>query len=149
VLFPVGAHAALPEIELPLPGTLVGTGLILVVDDEAIVRETARAVLERYGYTILFANNGAEGLESIQRYEAELAVVVLDLNMPVMNGEEALRVIRSRWPQLRVMLTSGFTEQQARSRFGTEDLAGFVQKPYTPTILARKVKEVLQTPPRN
>ena len=127
-------------------GDLRGSGVILVVDDEEIVRQTAKTTLERYGYTVLLADNGQSGVEAFRQHADEIAVVILDMAMPVMGGEEALRVMRTIRPDAPVILSSGYTEMEAERRFAGERLAAFAQKPYAAATLARLVKRVMRAP---
>jgi PAS domain S-box-containing protein len=148
VLFPAtGAPAA--RIGTPEPGNydrLRGSGTVLVIDDEPFVRTTAKATLERYGYNVITAMDGREGVELLRKHQAAIRVVLLDLTMPVMNGEEALRIIRTINPTIPVVLSSGFNEVEAIRRFTGKGLAGFIQKPYTAAALATKVKHVIDRP---
>jgi PAS domain S-box-containing protein len=123
---------------------LRGYGNVLVVDDEDLVRNMARFTLERCGYTVEQAADGRDAVEKVAARSAEFAAVVLDLTMPVMSGEEALIRIREIRPDLPVLLSSGFSEAEAVKRFADRGLAGFLQKPYTATALARKVKAALR-----
>ena len=144
VLFPASlAPLALPQSEAV--SDLSGTGTVLVVDDEDVVRQTARHTLERYGYRVLTAIDGAQAVDLYQRQPYGIALVLLDLTMPVMSGEEALRRMQSINPQVRVLLSSGYNEVEAVQRFAGKGLAGFIQKPYTASALAEKVKEVITT----
>jgi PAS domain S-box-containing protein len=122
---------------------LRGSGTVLVIDDEPFVRNTAKATLERYGYSVIAAMDGREGVELFRKHEAAIRLVLLDLTMPVMSGEEALRIIRTINPNIPVVLSSGFNEVEAIRRFTGKGLAGFIQKPYTAAALATKVKDVL------
>ena len=115
----------------------------MVVDDEQMIREIARNTLERYGYRVLTAENGALAVEQYQKLGDGVTLVLLDLTMPVMNGEQALRAMKQINPRVRVLLSSGFNEMEAIERFAGKGLAGFIQKPYTAGALADKVKEVL------
>ncbi|HKE29499.1 MAG TPA: response regulator, partial [Bryobacteraceae bacterium] len=119
-------------------------GTILVVDDEEIVRKTARLCLQRNGYRVLTASNGLEAVEHFRSPGSHADLVLLDLTMPVMGGEEALRSIRESGSNVPVILSSGYTEADARRRFGTDGLAGFVQKPYTSGQLLEKLEGVLR-----
>jgi len=114
-----------------------------VVDDEEIVRQTIQNTLQRYGYAVIQATNGDEGVRLFREYQDRIRLVVLDLSMPVMGGEEALRQLQSISPTVHVILSSGFTEAEAIRRFTGKGLAGFIQKPYTAGTLAGKVKAVL------
>jgi CheY-like chemotaxis protein len=117
-----------------------GYGNVLVVDDEELVRNMARFALEGCGYTVEQAADGRDAVEKVTARPGEFAAVLLDLTMPVMGGEEALARIREICPDLPVVLSSGYSEAEAVRRFADHGLAGFLQKPYTATALARKVK---------
>jgi two-component system cell cycle sensor histidine kinase/response regulator CckA len=121
---------------------LGGSGTVLVIDDEEIVRRTAQATLERYGYKVLVASDGREALESLSE-NPDIGLVLLDLTMPLMSGVEALREMRRLRPDLPVILSSGYNEVEAMRRFEGQGLAGFVQKPYTAERLVKKVKAAL------
>jgi len=136
--------AAEAEIEsgkgVPVPAAR-GTGVVLVVDDEAAVRNFARSCLKRYGYEVLTATNGLQAMEVLHARREHISLMLLDLTMPVMGGEEVLRLVREQLPGLPVILTSGHAENEARKAFGTE--AEFLQKPFRSADLASKVKTVL------
>jgi two-component system cell cycle sensor histidine kinase/response regulator CckA len=140
VLFP----AATAEAAAPDPTTdhadVVGVGTALVVDDEAIVRDVARSMLERFGYTVLTAENGQQAVDLVRQHKDDLALVLIDLTMPVMSGEEALSHIKSIHPTLPIILSSGYNEMEAIQRFAGKGLAGFLQKPYTRARLAEKLR---------
>jgi CheY-like chemotaxis protein len=123
---------------------LTGTGVVLVVDDESVVRQTAKSALQRYGYTVLLAEDGQSGLDLFREMSGRVGVVLLDMTMPGISGEETLRqlqLIRSGVP---VLLTSGYNEVEAIHRFAGKGLAGFIQKPYTAVQLAEKIKATLK-----
>jgi len=142
VLLPASPHAvtaAAASSESPL----TGTGTILVVDDEDLVRQTARQTLEHYGYEVLTARDGAEALERYREQPEAISLVLLDLTMPVMGGEEALSRMHAVNPGVRVLLTSGYSEVEMGERFAGKGLSGFIQKPYSAAALAEKVKELI------
>ncbi len=116
-----------------------GSGVVLVIDDESVVRQMARLALERFGYRVMVAADGRAGLDRL-RETPEISLVLLDLTMPVMSGEQALREIKQLRPELPVVLSSGYTEAEALRRFEGMGLAGFLQKPYTAERLAEKIK---------
>jgi PAS domain S-box-containing protein len=122
---------------------LHGTGLVLVIDDEAIVRQVTRATLELYGYRVLSAANGELGVQAVRDHKDQLALVILDSTMPVMGGEETLKHIKALAPVLPVILSSGYDASQAISRSGEQALAGFIRKPFTFTDLLETVKSAL------
>jgi CheY-like chemotaxis protein len=116
---------------------------VLVVDDEDIVRRTARHALEHYGYRVLPAANGREAIQQFAARAAEVDVVLLDLTMPGMSGEETLRELKRIRPDVKVVLSSGYNEAEATERFAGHDLAGFLQKPYAVPRLAEAIRVVL------
>jgi len=123
---------------------LNGRGLVLVVDDEPIVRKIAKESLERYGYSVAMAENGREGVERFEKLHPQLAAVILDMTMPVMNGEHALEQMRRISAIVPIVLSSGYNEADATQRFAGKGLAGFLQKPYTAGALAEKIQTVLR-----
>jgi PAS domain S-box-containing protein len=141
VLLPASSAAG-REVPVDSARDLTGHGKILVVDDEEIVRQTARNALERFGYEVVLAADGAQAVETFGR-ETGVSLVLLDLTMPVMGGEEALQRLRQIDPSVRVLLSSGYNEAEAVERFADKGLAGFMQKPYTAVALAEKVKSAL------
>ncbi len=144
VLFPV-TEAAVPATSVAtMPESATnGDGTILVVDDEQMVLTIARRVLERAGYRVLTAEDGQEGLEVFRRHAPEISLVLLDLTMPQMSGDEAVRAMRRVKGDVRVLLTSGYNEPEATGEITGPHLAGFIQKPYAATALLRKVREVI------
>ena len=119
-----------------------GHGKILIIDDEESVRAVACKTLETVGFKPLTAPDGLEGMKVLEK-EMDIRLVVLDLTMPHMTGEEVLRVIRRIRPGLPVILISGYNEQELSSRFAGKGLAGFIQKPLRPQVPLTKVREVL------
>ncbi|NUN95996.1 MAG: response regulator [Candidatus Omnitrophica bacterium] len=118
---------------------------ILVVDDEETVRVVSKRMLEACGLSVLCARDGAEGVEMFRERPMEITLVLLDMTMPRMSGEEAFREMRRIRPDVRVVLTSGYNEQEATTRFTGKGLAGFIQKPFTHASLLAKVREALES----
>ncbi|HUB31427.1 MAG TPA: PAS domain S-box protein [Bryobacteraceae bacterium] len=144
VLFPAAANHTRQPLAPPARDLdLHGAGLILVVDDEQTVRSVARQALERYGYKVLLAEDGARGLDVFQREAARLQCVVLDLTMPVMSGEETLARMKAVSTTIPIILSSGFNEAQAVRQFEGKGLAGFLQKPYKSSVLLETIKRVI------
>ena len=107
-----------------------GTGTVLVVDDEEIVRSLAKNMVEIAGFSVLTAKDGEEAVRMYREHQDEIACVLLDLTMPKMGGEETFRAIRQISPDVRVVLSSGYSEETATGRLAGLGLAGFIQKPY-------------------
>ncbi len=143
ILLPA-AHASL-AVKAPAGDAqpVRGSETILVVDDEEVVRRTAKSALQRYGYTVVTAENGREAIDIYRGMAGRISMILLDMTMPVMGGEEALRNLKTIDPNVRVLLSSGFNEVEAIRRFTGKGLAGFIQKPYTAAALAEKVRSVL------
>jgi len=143
ILFPVTDSPVRIPTPMGVRGELEGVGTILVVDDEEIVRKVVKAMLERYGYTVVLAEDGLQASEIFEQLREEVRLVILDLNMPVMNGEETLRRLKLINPTVPILLSSGYNEMEAIQRFAGKGLAGFVQKPYTSTRLAETLRSLL------
>jgi len=145
VVFPaMGAGVVeVPEPEELEDADLTGHGLILVVDDEATIRRTAKMALERYGYDVLVARDGLSAVELFEDRADDIKLVLMDLTMPEMGGEEALNRLQSIRPGVRVILSSGYHETDVIQQFTGQKLAGFIQKPYNIRTLAAKVKAAL------
>jgi CheY-like chemotaxis protein len=120
-----------------------GSGTILVVDDEAMVRKFAQVALERYGYRVLLAEHGEEAVRVFQSKHKDISLILLDLTMPVMNGEQALEHFRRIAPGVPVILSSGFSQAAAAERFTGKGLTGFLGKPYTSDQLAAAIEAAL------
>jgi PAS domain S-box-containing protein len=147
VLFPADTELKEHLLEAPQsPMSLRGTGTVLIVDDEPVVATTARAMLENYGYQTLIARDGRECLDVYRANSGEVAVVLLDVTMPVMSGEEALGRLRVINPTVRVIVSSGYNEVESIRRFTSKGISGFVQKPYTGATLAAAIKNAIEDP---
>ena len=143
VLFPAAEEMVEPSGEREVSPEFSGSGVILVVDDEEGVRKTAAAVLKSRGYSILEASNGQEGIEIFQQHSSQIGLVLLDLSMPIMSGEECLRKLKQIKPDLPVLLSSGFSESEATHRFQASGIKDFLQKPYTAARLIELVRTIL------
>lgn len=123
---------------------LTGTGTVLVVDDEEVVRQTAKMALQRYGYKVLLAEDGRGAIEIVRERAGQIRLVLLDMTMPVMGGDEAFLHLAEIAPQIPVIASTGYSEAEAAQRFAGRQVAGLIQKPYTAAQLARLVKAVLK-----
>ncbi len=145
VLFPASQQKAAPKKITALTPRRANE-VILVIDDEEIIRRTAKSMLERSGYVVVLAEDGKEGVELFQVLADKLSLVLLDMTMPSMSGEEALSRMKAIRPDVKVILSSGFNEVEAVRRFTGKGLAGFLQKPYSSAALREKIAAVLQRP---
>jgi CheY-like chemotaxis protein len=119
-------------------------GMILVVDDEPSIRNSAKLLLETMGYKVVTAGDGLEALQVFGDRQSEISAVLLDLTMPHMSGSEAFRELRALRPDLPILVTSGYTEEESVRDFQDGGLAGFIQKPYRASQLRARLREVLQ-----
>jgi CheY-like chemotaxis protein len=119
-----------------------GTETILVVEDENAVRSLAREALETQGYRVLDAQNGAVALQVAQTHAGEIHLLITDVVMPVMSGRDLAEQLVKIRPGLRVLYMSGYTER-AVTDHGISSQMAFVQKPFTPTGLVRRVQDLL------
>jgi len=145
LLFPAakGRAAATPPEPSLLPGPDRGAGLVLVVDDEEPMRTVLAKGLNRAGFHTLQAANGLEALALFQQHRDLIRLVLLDLTMPIMDGEETCRELRRQGAGVPVILCSGFNEAEALDRFGDLGLAGFLQKPFGLGTLVERVERAL------
>ena len=149
ILFPA-TRRAVKSPARPLMPDLVwhGKGLVLLVDDEETVRTVGRQMLERAGFNVLIAVDGRQALDIFTKQSNDITCVLLDLTMPNMDGEETFRELLRVKNDVRVILSSGYNEQEAIDRFTHSGLAGFIQKPYQFASLTQKLQQVLETNPQ-
>jgi two-component system, cell cycle sensor histidine kinase and response regulator CckA len=144
VLFPCSSHeAALPErAPEPAADEWRGSGTVLVVDDEAMVREMTGDLLTSLGFEVVLARDGREGVELLGEWGERIEVVLLDLTMPRMGGKEALREMRRVRADVPVVVMSGYSEQEVMGQFSEGAPAGFLQKPFTIAELGDAIRWV-------
>jgi CheY-like chemotaxis protein len=144
VLFPASRGCVTQPMNAAAPAALPApAGAILVADDEELVRAMARRILEQAQFRVLTASDGRQAVETFRRHAHEIAAVLLDLTMPHLGGEEALRAIRAVQPDVPVVLTSGYSESEIALRFEGERLEGFLQKPFRGAQLLERVRAAL------
>ncbi len=145
-------RAAAPGAASPTPpappapqgkATARGSETILVVEDEEAVRSLSRRALEASGYTVLAAADGPDAVRLLERYRGPIHLVLTDVIMPGMNGRELAQRLVQRRPGLRVLYMSGYPGDAIVHRGALEPGTAFLQKPFMPEDLARKVREVL------
>jgi PAS domain S-box-containing protein len=145
----------LPRVDGPAEGTKPGpdslstprgSETILLVEDEAGVRELVRRILVAYGYTVLTASRGDEALQVCGCHEGSVHLLMTDVVMPGMSGRALADRLTALYPNVKVLYMSGYTDATIARNGELEDGAMFLQKPFTPGALARKVREVLDAP---
>ena len=129
----------------PAAAPLIGSGheTILMVEDDELVRQISVLTLERQGYHVLFARDGAEALTRAHEFKGPIHLLIADVIMPRMSGQDLAAALRTAFPQLRVLYISGYADQGLSRRGDFDPDAFFLQKPFIATALAAKVREVL------
>lgn len=119
-------------------------GTVLVVDDEAIVREVVDEMLQTLGFQVYQAVDGVEAVELFEKHQDKIVCVLMDLTMPRMNGAEALRSIRRISTHVPVILSSGYSEEEVMAKFHPTEFADFIKKPYFYHELTAKIQSAIQ-----
>jgi len=120
----------------------LGEGMILVVDDEEVMRRTASNILKKLGYTVITANDGEEAVELFREKSDQIMLTLLDYSMPKMSGRDAYLAMKDINPNLRALLVSGFDDDRITNTL-TVGINGFIKKPYSMVGLAQEVKRVI------
>ena len=115
----------------------------MVIDDEEMVSEMACEMLAPEGLKVLTAEGGAAGLALFKERRSEIGLVLLDFSMPGMSGEQTFEELRKINPDVPVILSSGYGEEETTRRFEGKGLSGFIQKPYTPDALLAEIRRCL------
>jgi len=127
------------------PERLTGTETVLLVEDQGIVRNLVRHVLERREYTVLEASHGEEALQLANRHEGSIHLLVTDVVLPRMSGRQLAERIAALRPEVRVLYMSGYTDDAIVHHGVLDPGISFLQKPFTPDALARKIREILDS----
>jgi PAS domain S-box-containing protein len=138
----------LPAPEAPKPAAApkpkTGNGTILLVDDEPFVLDVARQMLERLGYQVKAASDGNEAVAMFEQYRAEIDAVILDMIMPGMGGGEVFDKLQSISPDVRVLLSSGYSIDGEAEEIMNRGCRGFIQKPFSMDKLSTRIREILK-----
>jgi len=119
-------------------------GTILLVDDEPLVRASAKRILGLLGFSVVMAKDGREALARYRQHKDRIVLVLLDLIMPEMDGGEALTELKKLDPDLRVVISSGYTREEPVNKLLDRGATAFVEKPYTVDQLAKTLEQVLE-----
>jgi len=142
IYFPA-SEGILEQVKPPKEDPSRGNETILIVDDEEIVGTVAKEMLEHLGYRVLSARSGKEGLEIFAAHRDEVDLVLLDMVMPKMGGGETFDRLRALDPDIRVILSSGYSIDGEAREILNRGCRGFLNKPYTLQALSGKIREVL------
>jgi len=126
------------------PQVQEGSGRILVVDDEEVMRATAKAILEDLGYEVIVAENGEQALSMFKENSESIDLIILDMVMPLMNGRDCFNALKEHEPKARIVLSSGFASEEDLKDMMNSGLNGFIRKPYRKSALSEIVHETLK-----
>ena len=143
LFFPLRASAPAPHESTGRDEEAELSGEVLLADDEPAVLEAGRALLESLGFTVLTAEDGEAAISCFIEHLDRIRLVIVDQTMPRMSGTDTFRAIRRLRPELPVILSSGFSEEEVGDILQAEGLEGFLQKPYRLADLERVVRKAL------
>jgi len=130
-------------MEKEITSKFTGKGTVLIADDEEMICEISKYVLEQIGFKVLTAYDGVEAVNVFREHAEEIVCVLLDLTMPHLSGEEVFREINIIKPGIKVIFSSGYNEQYMMQRFSNKGIVGFIQKPYDFKLLTEKLRSFL------
>ena len=145
LLFPVPARPSIGD-ELPVdeqPEIRGGDETILLVEDEELLRDAAKEILAASGYTVLTAGDGEEATQVYSRHKSEIALLLSDLGLPKLQGDELFKNVKVMNPKIKAIFASGYLEPHLKSELLKAGVKDFIQKPYVPDEILRKVRETL------
>jgi CheY-like chemotaxis protein len=131
-------HPVISEVK-----TEHGSGGILLVDDEQLIREMGQVLLEEHGYKVFLAEDGEQALLLYEREREHISLVILDVVMPVLGGKETLQRLIAGYPDIKVLMSSGFHQDESNDSFLQLGASGFIQKPYRTQELFKAVDDVI------
>lgn len=143
IYLPATEKKVMKEKELP-SGIMTGSGTVLIVDDEEMILEVGRGMLEKLGYKVLTAETGKQAVETYMKNQAAIDLVVLDLVMPDMSGRETYDHLRKTNPDLRVLLSSGFSIDSLAKEMLDHGCDGFIQKPFLIQELSQELTKIME-----
>lgn len=123
-----------------------GTETILIIEDEESLSRVLQLILSSKGYNVLTAQDGEEGLEMYRKHQTEIHLVLTDLGLPKVSGEEVVKSIRSINSEAKIIVASGFIDPCLKSELYKMGLKNFIQKPYAPDDVVRAIREALDLP---
>jgi CheY-like chemotaxis protein len=130
-----------------MPVSVRGTETVLLAEDAGPLRAVARQILQRNGYTVLDALDGKAALAEAAEHDGPIHLLLTDVVMPDMSGRQLAEQVKERRPDIRVLFVSGYTDDAIIRHGILEPGIAFLQKPFSPDVLARKVREVLESSP--
>lgn len=135
----VESHESVEDHSIPR-----GSGTILLIDDEELIRVAARAILTSLGYHVILAENGTEGVKTFKDIVDDVDLIILDMIMPVMGGREAFSKLRQIREDIPIIISSGFAKEEDMLELNTENPSGFLRKPFRKAELSQAVYDALK-----
>jgi len=132
------------KIKYPEPGTIHGKETILLIDDENLILDTSRLMLQKLGYTALTASSGQEGIALYREHNRQIDLVILDMIMPGLSGEKTFDRLKKENPEIKVLLSTGYSMNRQASRMLKAGCIGIIHKPYNLKELARKIADAFR-----
>lgn len=124
-------------------GATTGDETILLVDDEEAILDVNREILQALGYTVMLARNGNEAVDVYQNHPGAIDLVLLDMIMPGMSGEETYTMLKTLNPEIKVILLSGYSIDGQAKKILESGCHAFIQKPFKIATLSGKIREIL------
>lgn len=131
----------------PLPPTSSGTETLLIVENEAAIRHLLQMALRKNGYTVLAAESGREALELVRVHVGSIDLLITDVMMPDMDGPELVRQLAGIRPETRTLFMSGYLDDALGEHGILPSNVNFIQKPFSPRVIAQKVRDILDGAP--
>lgn len=144
IYLPIPEEESISEIEETDVSYTKGEGLILVIDDENLIRETYKEMLSECGYKVILAENGIQGLEKYKQNYPETDLVILDMSMPIMSGIDTYYQLKEFNPKIKVLMASGFRQDERAEQALKAGVNEFIQKPFTINKLSAIVSKLLK-----
>lgn len=145
VLFPIQKQVAFVEPEsVPERLPQKNSGTILLVDDDENIRKIGQELLEKAGFNVVIAIDGKHAIEQYTAHRNDVDLVLMDLTMPELSGEEAFEALKTINNNVKVILSSGYSQHDSAQKFEERGLYGFLQKPYNPGLLISTIKDALE-----
>lgn len=147
LLLPLANNEKTKQFSESAEQPILGKGRILVVDDEEVMRRTAQMYLEELGYDVILSENGKQAVEVFKHSPKSYDLVILDMIMPEMNGRDCFAALRAINPEVRVILSSGFSREKDVAQMKADGLKDYIRKPYRSVTLSQVVSKVITSKP--
>jgi len=148
IYLPVTGEAIYEEADLQSEISY-GSGTVLLVDDEKTIIDVGRRMIEKIGYRVLAASSGEQAIELFEQHHVQIDIIILDMVMSKMNGEQVFYRLREIEPHAKILLTSGYSANDRTTDILARGCNGFIQKPFDLIKLSRKIMEVKSDPRRD